>query len=191
MDIEEMVGAGCWDSIKRVGGGFACLWLGAATGFLAMIGASMIQLAVDGSLGVIPVSYLLNELLWGLLAGPLLLFGSGWLILLAPLVLIVFFYYVRGEGGQRLWVGLAAVVGLLVVLGYTDWDDGLLWSGLAFALWLGSAGSLGLLAFLLAAWQRRRAEQHLLSVAVENEARRRALLEAARDHGGTEPDREP
>lgn len=56
-------------------------------------------------------------------------------------------------------------------------EPDLLTTSLAFAMWLGLCGSLGVGAFLVVAWERRRLTQHLIAVAVENDERRRSVAE--------------
>ncbi len=176
-DIEDIIGAGCLTSIGRALSALACLWLGAATGIIGFaagaVGAEVIQ---GGTVDVLEVA---QGVLITCAFGPLVMLGSPYILCFFPLVIMVYFTFVRGEEATLTkWVIFASVTGVLTLMSMrTRVEPDLLTTSLAFAMWLGLCGSLGVGAFLLVAWQRRRLTQHLIALAVENDERRRSVAE--------------
>lgn len=178
LDIEDILGAGCLASIGRALATLSCLWMGAATGSVAVLAAEAL---LEASSGKTPeFDQLAIEVLVLVAWGPLLIFASTLLPLFFPLVVLVYFRFARGEGGSvRAWVIYAAITGLLVLLSLRFWRElSLLESAVGAFFWLGFAGALGWLAYLILLWHRRRSNEHLMGVAAENEDRRRAFAEA-------------
>lgn len=178
LDIEDIFGAGCLTSIGRALSVVGCLWLGSATGSLAAVGAeTLLELTRGISLNFDKLG---SDVLVLLAVGPLLLFT--WLLLPAffPLVLYTYFAHGRGESGSwKGWLVMAGITGLLVLTTLLFGNSfPPLMIGVSIFFWLGLMGSLCLVAYLFVQWQVRTQNQHLLSVAAENEERRRKLNEA-------------
>jgi hypothetical protein len=161
--------------------------LGAATG---SFGYLLAEVAIEMLAGNRPdLLDLAGQALLALAWGPLLIFTGNLLPLIFPLAFAVYFKFGRGEGGTlRAWVIFAAITGLLVLLSMFSWGE-LEPAGMALSavVWAGFVGSLGMLAFFLVAFQRRRFAEHLIGVAAENVERRR---EIAGEFGTATADRE-
>lgn len=179
LDIEDILGTGCIASIGRALTSLSCLWLGAATGIVAVSFGSLGAELLQG--GGLPVD--LMDFLMGVCAdcafGPLVLFRSYTFFFFFPLVLAVYFVFARGDNGTLTkWVVYAAITGALALLSFEFLFDGnLLALLLSAALWIALIASLATGAFLLTGWQRRHMAMHLLGVAAENDQRRQEISE--------------
>ena len=179
LDIEDILGAGCLISIGRALSSLSCLWLGSATGIVAVeAGVLSVELLTGGGMPPDLMDYLVGVLIRCAL-GPLVLILSYTVLLFFPLLLAVYFTMARGDNGSLTkWLVYAGITGFLAVLSLTSqFDLDARSIGLSMAFWLVAMISLTAGAFFLTAWQRRRMVQHLIGVAAENDQRRRELAE--------------
>ena len=179
VDLEELVGPGCYELIRRIGGAFSCLWLGSLTGVVGIIvGMTGRELA-----GGAPLAEALPEPEPAmLLGGPIPLLSTVAGIGVIPLLLATYFLFVRNDAGTpRRWLAFSALSGLLwlVAFGTEEIDD---WTpheflalGLAAAVWLGINGSFAMVGFFVANRQSQSQGSHLMRIGMENENRRARL----------------
>ena len=181
LDIEEILGSGCADAVKRVFAVASSLWLGTFLGGLCLGLAEAGTLLAGGhfgdALGEL-ASWLgasLLAVLWGFL--------SPWGIVMGFLLMASLLYFVRSEGGSlRGWTGLCLAYSACVLLGWADeMPSAPLW--LAWVLWLPVVAAVVSGAFVFHGWQRNRIVRHFTEVAAENEARRRELQEEFENPG--------
>ncbi len=113
------------------------------------------QVALQGGTG--DVLKFAQGVLIACVFGPLVMFGSLYILWFFPLVIMVYFTFARGEEGTLTkGVIVASVTGLLTLMSVRTWvEPDLLTTSLPFAMWLGLCRSLGVGAFLLVAWQHR------------------------------------
>ena len=70
IDFEDIIGAGCYDSLRRGVAAITCVWLGCATG----IAGYQVAWLVEGLVTGIPVDWDFG--FWPYVLGPLLLLAS-------------------------------------------------------------------------------------------------------------------
>lgn len=198
MDPEELIGPGCYELIRRVGGAFSCLWIGSLTGVLGvLIGMTAQELAGGATLAeALPEPGLAT-----LLGGPIPLLGTVAGVGVIPLLLAAYFLFVRSDAGTpRRWLLFSALSGFLWLVAFAseeidDWTPpAFLAMGLAVAVWLGINGSFAMVTFFVANRQSQSLGSHLMRIGMENDNRRarlaarreaaRARLEAEKEKDG-------
>lgn len=184
VDLEELVGPGCYELIRRVGGAISCLWVGSLTGVLGMLtGITAEELAGGATLAeALPEPGLAT-----LLGGPIPLLSTIAGIGVIPLLLAAYFLFVRSDAGTpRRWLLFSALSGFLWLVAFAseeieDWNPpAFLAMGLAVVVWLGINGSFAMVTFFVANRRSQSLGSHLMRIGMENE-NRRARLTARRE----------
>ena len=198
LDPGDVVGDGCWETVKRVLVVASTLWVGAMAAIVAFYAAQAIGLVMSGAWS--DLTDLILEageaILWGLLLAPIYFLFTFWGLVMIPLMGLVMFHMFRSDKDVT-WVWFAtslivSVVGLMGLLGFGA-DSSL--QVLAWVLLCFLMISLAVGCWLLMGWRRNAQARHLMEVHAENEQRRAELREKfgttsfGQDHKPTWSDR--
>ena len=178
LDPEEIIAAGCGETLRRVGIAMSTLFLGSLFSLGAFIFTSLLSIGLDFVLpSVTAVIELEFDAAFFFLL-PIWAFGSLTAILSFPNLIIALIYFARVEEPTALrYLIHAAIHQFATSCAVTLWflDGDLI---LGVALWIFHLIFLALLVFAVFALKNRfrsNHEEHLMAVASQNELRKREL----------------
>lgn len=174
LDPGDVLGDGCWETIKRVLSLVSTLWLGCMMVIIARFLGEMAGAAWSGAWGDMGeiILGMMESILWVLLWAPFYFLLSIWGLLFVPLIGLVLFLMFRTEK-EVIWVWYVGVIliGVITMADFVgipdDGEDVVAWIGfvlLAFSL---AAGC-----WLFKGWKGNMQALHLQEVSAENEMRR-------------------
>jgi hypothetical protein len=181
LDPEEVFGLALWEALKRAFGFLGCLLLGS---FLAFCSAFAAQTII--SFTPLAGGYFLPAFsAYGLLMLPLWVMTSVFAIAAIPNAFVAIFYYIRCEEPAANRFLVFTIIQQICLTGaFNEWayEPGFAAESIASSviLWFFSIGFIALLFFAKIFWKNKERcghEEHLMSVAAENEAWKRSLEE--------------
>lgn len=174
LDPGDVIGHGCWETIKRLLAPISSVWVGCFCALVSMFMAELVDMVWNGYGS--KVGDLLVEMAWAMLYAPLALFLSVWSLLVVPVLAYVFYQMIRGEHDVAwMWLGTTAVSGLMVMT--SDFLMEGMEAGFVIFAWVFFVMllfSLGVGLFFWKGWQQNAQAKHLQEVMAENEIRRLA-----------------
>ena len=183
-DLEDLLGVAVADALKR----FLALWSCATIGWVMVpialilfeLGEGVVAVITgSGSLGGVVPAIEPVAVLFGLLVGffsPVLSWAGP--LYLPYLIWMAVYFFRSEEWSLRSWKWIALGVSGGTVFAFFSWEQpALLEAAVFLAIWAGVAGAFLFFVRLQEARLRKKAEEHFIAIAAENEARRRELAE--------------
>ncbi len=185
LDPGDVLGDGCWETLKRVLALVSTLWLGCIAALIAYYFAEVagaVWAGAWGDLGEIILEMGVT-VLWSLLWAPFYLLFSLWGIVLLPLMGVVMLMMFRADKNVT-WFWFSAVMGsgVMAMSGFIELPLVYALSAVAWVIFLLVMVSLAAGCWLFHGWQQNSQAAHLQEVMAENELRR---LEIEQQYGTT------
>lgn len=179
LDPGDVIGHGCWETIKRLLAPVSSIWIGSFCALVAMLLAEVVDMAWNGYWGEIDELFI--NMAWALLYAPLALFFSGWSLLVVPLLAYVFYQMIRSEQDMSwIWLGTTGVSGFMVMTSGAMEEMNIDYVAFAWGFYVLLMVSLGVGIVFLKGWQQNAQARHLQEVMAENEMRR---MEIEQEYG--------
>ena len=175
LDPGNVLGDGCWESVKRAFAIMSTLWMGCILAVTSFYFAEIFGALWGGAWSDVGdiISDMAETVLWTVLLAPFYVFFSIWGFLLLPLFGLVMFYMLRADKDVTwLWFATVAITGTVAMRGMTGdsasyGSEVVAWVLYALAIVALAAGCL-----LLKGWEKNAQARHLQEVSAENELRR-------------------
>lgn len=174
LDPGDIIGHGCWETVKRILTPVFSLWVGSFCGVAGIYLAFAAELAWSGHWG--DVGEVLTDLVWAVIWAPMALLLSVWSLLLVPMMGLVFYCFLRSERDTTwLWLGCVASTGLVIMTSEWTKELGFLATFVAWGIFTLLLVSITALCLFYKGMQRNAQARHLIEITAENEQRRSAL----------------
>ncbi len=177
LDPGDVLGEGCWETLKRVLILWSMLCGGCVAALLSLGMARVVDAAWAGAWSEVgKIMFMTGKsMLWAVFLGPFYYVFTLWGIVLVPLLGLTMYLMMRAERDVTwIWVGMVVLTGG-IVMGNVVGVPGKAEGALAWMFFLFVLVSLGVGVFLLRGWQRNTQARHLQEVMAENEMRREGL----------------
>ena len=175
LDPGNVLGDGCWESLKRAFAIMSTLWLGCILAVMSYFLSRVLAAVWDGAWGDVMdiIVSMLEMALWTVLLAPFLMLVSFGGFVLVPLLGLVMFYMLRSDKDITwLWYVTVLATGVIAMRGMTEESMGYLIDVVAWVIFVLVMVALAVGCWLLKGWQRNAQARHLQEVSAENEVRR-------------------
>lgn len=176
IDPGDVLGDGCWETVKRVLVVASTLWVGALAAIVAFFAGEAVGMMWIGAWGDLPALMLKagETTLWAMILAPFYLLTTVWGFVLIPVMGVVMYTMFRTEKDVTwVWYSTCVLVGLVALKGMLLDGSGIM--AVSWAVFIFLQISLGTGCWFLNAWRSNEQARHLMRVFMENEARRAEL----------------
>ena len=174
-DPGEVIGYGCWETIKRVLVMCSTMWVGFFLALFALavseiVGAMWLGAWTDIDEMMLEVG---QSLLFGLVLAPFYYLFSYWGFVCLPVLAVIFFFMFREDRDVMwFWYATVSLLGLVAILSGIDFSlgyaiDVVTWVAFGLELLSLAAGC-----WFLSGWNKNRHAQHLMDIHLQNEFRK-------------------
>ncbi|MFK7912139.1 MAG: hypothetical protein AB8F34_16300 [Akkermansiaceae bacterium] len=181
MDPGDVLGDGCWETVKRVFAMMSTLWVGCISALIALYMAEVVGAIWAGAWSDVGdiILDMGSSVLLAMVWAPLYYLFSFWGLIMIPLLIYVMFMMFRADMEvTKVWFVIVLIAGVIAMNGMIEVPANYALAAVAWVVFLFVMISLAAGCWFLRGWERNSQAQHLQEVSAENELRRIEIEQA-------------